>query len=791
MSSKSSSRVVKYFSAAAVAAIALIGPVAPAIAAPSPISVTVSPTNPLTSSVLGVGDTVSVRACFGGAVSRSGGANGDVKLILNTRAGGIAWGGATSSSLPPGGAINCLVFSYVVASDDTVPTPNEVKATGIALANSAQLLVTGFDTITAATTSLSPEQPLSGGNPSAILSLDLANPTLSSSTPADGATGAAYGNDVVLTFNERITPSVSVSSRSCSSGTATVTAARDHNITVGTLVTPQSVGPSYDTTGSRSYYKVTAVVGRNISYEVSCTDEASTVTGGALVPLRFITVAEDADTAKNLSNLAIASNIATLTTNDHGYEVGDTVVIEGAATAGSAQPQFNGAFVITAADANTFTVDLRNAAASSTQNYAGAADVGSVAASAGTVRRVIEAIPTASSKITYSQAMMAPFTATVNPASGLPGNTAVHVQVQAGALLDTVGRSYAGITNATTLNFGVGNAPASIVNITSSTGNGSYRNGGGTNPSIQVRFNQAVTVNTAGGTPGLALNSGGGAVYTSGSGTKTLTFTYTIGAGHSTVSGKQRNRLHVTGLSLNGGTITGVTESTQVPTSFASGALNVNKNIVIDNGAPTPEGLMPFPGAVGVQATQQLILRFPEHVVRVDNKKIFIKTLVPHVAKTITNTALTSNVATITTSTAHGLVAGNTVTIASVVANAGVFNGSYLVASAPSATTFTFARTNGADIPSAAETGTVTRSVWETITIGAGNTTVTNNDTGGTVVIARSGQASTVNLVTSPETDYYVESEAGALTDLAGNTSAAIAGSSAWAFRASPDTVRP
>ncbi|NDE67700.1 MAG: hypothetical protein EB062_06390, partial [Actinobacteria bacterium] len=719
MSNATSARVLKLFSAVAVAAVALVGPVAPASAAASPIVVAVSPTSPLSSSVLGVGDTVSIRACFQGPVARSGGADGDVKLVLSTRAAGVAWGGIRQSQ---GGTNNCLEFSYVVAADDTVPTPNEVKATGITLANSAQLQITGFDTITAASTSLSPAQPLSGGNPPATLSLDLADPTLSSSTPADNAANVAYGNDLVLTFNERVTPSVGLASRSCSGGTATVTTMRNHNISVGELVAPLQVGPGYDASGLTSFYRVTAVVGRNVSYAIACANEASTITGGVLIPVRYVTVAEDADTAKNLSNLVIASNLATLTSNGHGFEVGDTVVVEGATTAGGAQPQFNGAFVITAADANTFTFDTRNAAASSTANVAGAANFGSTTASAGTARRVIEAIANVSNKVTYPSSNMAPFNVTVNPAAALPGSTAVHVRVQAGAVLDTVGRSYAGITDATSLNFGVGVAPASIINITSSTADGSYRNGGGTNPSIQVRFNQVVTV---GGTPSLTLNSGGTATYASGSGGKTLTFTYTIGAGHSTVVGKQRGRLNVTGLSLNGGTISGVSGSTVVPASGASGALNANKNIVIDNGAPTPEGLMPFPGAVGVQPTQQFLLRFPEGVAKVDNKKLFIKTVVPHVAKTITNTAIASNVATITTSAAHGLVAGNTVTIAGVAND--VYNGSYLVASAPTATTFTFAKTN-ADVASAAAAGTATRSVWETITIGAGNTTVTNSE---------------------------------------------------------------
>ncbi|NBT25380.1 MAG: hypothetical protein EBT09_02215, partial [Actinobacteria bacterium] len=770
--------------AAVVTGLALAGPVAPASAAASPV--TVSNTTALTSSVLGVGDTLSLRACFQGTVTRSAGtADSDVKLRLNVRAAGVAWAG-TRSSFGTGLTDNCLVFSYVVAGTDVVATPNEIKATGILLSNSAELSIALFDTINAATTNLSPEQVLQGGMTPMPLSLDLTDPTLSSSTPADNAANVPYGNDVMLTFNERVSPSVSLVSRSCAGGnTATVVTSTNHDITVGSLVMPLQVGPSYDASGSLAYYRVTAVVGRSISYAVACTNESSTPTGGVLIPLRFITVAEDADTTKNLSNLVIASNIATLTSNSHGFEVGDTVIIEATATAGGAQPQFNGAFLVTAADANTFSVDLRKAASSSTNNYAGAPDFASTAASAGTARRVIEAIANSSNKVTYPSGMSAPFNVIVNPASELPGGTPVHLRVQAGAIRDSLGRAYAGITNATSLNFGVGAAPASIANITSSTADGSYRNGGGTTPSIQVRFNQAVTVT---GTPSLTLNSGGSATYSAGSGTKVLTFDYTIGAADSTVFGKLRGRLNVTGLNLTGATMSGVSPSTMVPMSGAIGALNVNKNIVIDNGAPFPEGLMPFPGAVGVQPTQQLLLRFPEAVAKVNNKKFFIKTLVPHVAATITNTALTGNVATITTSAAHGLVSGNTVTIAGVANN--LYNGSYLVASAPSTTTFTFSKTN-ANVASAAASGTATRSVWETITVSDGNTTVQNDDSGGIVTIARTGQASTVDLIISPETDYYIESEAGAITDLAGNTSPAVTGSGTWAFRASPDTVRP
>lgn len=71
----------------------------------------------------------------------------------------------------------------------------------------------------------------------------------------------------------------------------------------------------------------------------------------------------------------------------------------------------------------------------------------------------------------------------------------------------------------------------------------------------------------------------------------------------------------------------------------------------------------------------------------------------------VTNKALTSNVATLTTTSAHGLAVGDYVTVAAVDA---VFNGTFRVASVPTATTFTYAKTN-ANVTSASATGTVTK----------------------------------------------------------------------------------
>ena len=62
-------------------------------------------------------------------------------------------------------------------------------------------------------------------------------------------------------------------------------------------------------------------------------------------------------------------------------------------------------------------------------------------------------------------------------------------------------------------------------------------------------MNQAVTVNTTGGSPTLTLNDGGTATYTGGSGTSALTFSYTVLAGQNTPD------LMVSSVNLNGATM--------------------------------------------------------------------------------------------------------------------------------------------------------------------------------------------------------------------------------------------
>jgi len=76
----------------------------------------------------------------------------------------------------------------------------------------------------------------------------------------------------------------------------------------------------------------------------------------------------------------------------------------------------------------------------------------------------------------------------------------------------------------------------------------------------------------------------------------------------------------------------------------------------------------------------------------------------PKVTATVTNKALTTNVATITTSAAHTFVTGQSVRVALSPADP-VFDGTHVITSTPTGTTFTYAKTN-ANVTSTGAGGT-------------------------------------------------------------------------------------
>jgi hypothetical protein len=94
-----------------------------------------------------------------------------------------------------------------------------------------------------------------------------------------------------------------------------------------------------------------------------------------------------------------------------------------------------------------------------------------------------------------------------------------------------------------------------------------------------------------------------------------------------------------------------------------------------------------------------------------DIDKIF-----PTITATVTNKALTSNVATLTTSAAHGLAIGFEIIVTGVDAT---FNGTYTITSVPTTTTFTYDKT-ASNVTSTPSTGTVTSDVCHFVDYNAG-----------------------------------------------------------------------
>ncbi len=122
-----------------------------------------------------------------------------------------------------------------------------------------------------------------------------------------------------------------------------------------------------------------------------------------------------------------------------------------------------------------------------------------------------------------------------------------------------------------------------VQSVSSSTADGSYK--AGDVITINVIFSEAVTVNTTGGTPQLTLETGATDQvlnYSSGSGTSTLSFTYTVQDGDSSAD---LNYETTSSLALNGGTIkdaAGNNATLTLPALDSGDSLAGNKAIVID-----------------------------------------------------------------------------------------------------------------------------------------------------------------------------------------------------------------
>lgn len=144
-------------------------------------------------------------------------------------------------------------------------------------------------------------------------------------------------------------------------------------------------------------------------------------------------------------------------------------------------------------------------------------------------------------------------------------------------------------------------------------------------------------------------------------------------------------------------------------TSPTTGALTVVGGVGI-SGDVNIDGTITFGGAGTTVETSNLAVTDPLVFTGNENKGDALDlglvgeyaNTISTITKTISNKALTSNVATLTTSATHGFSVGDVVLITGVDAT---FNGTYYITAVPTTTTFTFAKT-AANITSASATGT-------------------------------------------------------------------------------------
>lgn len=163
----------------------------------------------------------------------------------------------------------------------------------------------------------------------------------------------------------------------------------------------------------------------------------------------------------------------------------------------------------------------------------------------------------------------------------LEPNVDYYITIDATALVNGAGAAFAGISNNTDLNFTSLNASIpTVTNVTSTTADGTY--GVGATINVSVAFSEAVIVTLA--TPQLELDMEGLdrlVDLTSGSGTTTLSFDYSVVLGDGAADLDYTN---VTALLLNGARIRSAqfaTADLTLPSPTASGSLSFNKDIAI------------------------------------------------------------------------------------------------------------------------------------------------------------------------------------------------------------------
>ena len=197
-----------------------------------------------------------------------------------------------------------------------------------------------------------------------------------------------------------------------------------------------------------------------------------------------------------------------------------------------------------------------------------------------------------------------------SPLNGYSGSASLQITTS-----DLGGTGTGGVqTDTDTIAISVSGGAPTISSVSSTSANGTYRVGD--TIAITVTFDSVVVVDTTGGTPGLVLETGAtdrSANYIAGSGSNTLTFSYTVQQGDSSAD---LDYVSAAGLALNGAIISDTGGNAAQLTLFAPGAagsLGANKAIVVD-GTPPVANIAMSDTALSAGDTATVTIAFSEPV---------------------------------------------------------------------------------------------------------------------------------------------------------------------------------
>ncbi|MFG0721243.1 Ig-like domain-containing protein [Pseudomonas sp. GLN_6] len=204
---------------------------------------------------------------------------------------------------------------------------------------------------------------------------------------------------------------------------------------------------------------------------------------------------------------------------------------------------------------------------------------------------------------------------TFSPTGGYNGPASLQITS------DDLGSSGSGgaQTDTDTLTITVNSLNPRITSVSSSTADGTYKVGD--TITITTTFSEAVTVDTTGGIPSLLLETGSIdriATYVSGSGSNTLTFSYTVQAGDISADLDYQS---TAALGLNGATIRGATSNDAVltlPTVGTGGSLSANKALVVDGLRPAATSITLSDTALRIGETATVTVTFNEQISGLD-----------------------------------------------------------------------------------------------------------------------------------------------------------------------------